>query len=165
MKRIGVVGIIIFSFFGLANSAYLAQQEASGEPLICNIQNFSGCTIVAASPYSNLFGIPLAEFGVLFYSILFVLAALELALFDRLLRRILQLSSLIGVIASLYFTLIQAFVIGTFCIYCVASAFIALLILVFASFIEPVWRSASRNPSPIIAPPTPPSYLSMPPTP
>src|SRR3989338_6577488 len=86
MKRIGVVAVLILAFLGLANSAYLAQQETSGDPLLCNIQNFSGCNIVAASEYSKLFGIPLAEYGVLFYGILFVLAALELVIFDRLLQ-------------------------------------------------------------------------------
>ncbi|HEY4501158.1 MAG TPA: vitamin K epoxide reductase family protein, partial [Candidatus Paceibacterota bacterium] len=127
MKRMGVVFILVFAFLGLADSAYLAQHEIDGTPLICNIQNLSGCNIVAASEYSRLFGIPLAEYGVLFYSILFVLAALELVILSHLLRRVLQIISLIGVIASVYFTSVQVFVIGAFCIYCLASAIIALL--------------------------------------
>ena len=147
MKRLGVVGILILAFFGLADSAYLAQHEASGTPLLCNIQNLSGCNVVAASQYSHIFGIPLAEFGILFYGILFVLAALEIVIFDRLLRRVLQAVSLIGVAASLYFTLIQAFVIRAFCIYCLVSAFITLLIFILASLIEPIGRRADYAPS------------------
>src|ERR1035437_1690346 len=104
MKRIGVVAILFLAFCGLADSAYLAEHEINGTPLICNIQNLSGCNIVADSTYSHVFGVPLAEFGVLFYGILLVLAALELVLFDKLLRRVLQGLSLIGVISSLYFT-------------------------------------------------------------
>ncbi len=161
MKRISVAGILLLAFFGLANSAYLAQQEASGEPLICTIQNFSGCNIVTASEYSKLFGIPLAQYGVLFYGVLFVLAALELVLFDRLLRRVLQVISSIGVIFSLYFIFVQIFFIGAFCIYCLTSAVIAFLILVFASFIEPIRRNEMKNLPPHA--PAPPSYLSMPP--
>lgn len=163
MKRIGVVFILILAFSGLANSAYLAQQEISGEPLVCNVQNFSGCNIVTASEYSKLFGIPLAEYGVLFYGILFVLAALELIIFDRLLRRVLQVISLIGVIFSLYFTFVQIFFIGAFCIYCLTSAVIAFFVLVFASFIEPIKRS-ERESSPPHATAFP-SHLSMPPIP
>ena len=147
MKRLGVVGILILAFFGLADSAYLAQHEASGTPLLCNIQNPSGCNVVAASQYSHIFGIPLAEFGILFYGILFVLAALEIVIFDRLLRRVLQAVSLIGVAASLYFTLIQAFVIRAFCIYCLVSALITLLIFILASLIEPIGRRADYAPS------------------
>jgi len=141
MKRLGVVGILVLAFLGLADSAYLAEHEASGTPLLCNIQNFSGCNVVATSQYSHIFGIPLAEFGVLFYSIVFVLAALELVIFDRLLRRVLQMAALIGVAASLYFTLVQIFFIGAFCIYCLASALITVFILILASLIEPVGRN------------------------
>ncbi|MDO8593733.1 MAG: vitamin K epoxide reductase family protein [bacterium] len=156
MKRMGVVAILILAFFGLADSAYLAQHELSGTPLICNIQSLSGCNTVASSQYSHLFGIPLSEYGVLFYGILFVLAALELVLFDRLLRRVLQAVSLIGILSSLYFTSIQIFFIGAFCIYCLASAIIAFLIFGFASVIEPLGKKIKNNPS---AP-----HLRMPPT-
>lgn len=161
MKRFGVIAILILAFGGLADSAYLAQHEATGTPLLCNIQNLSGCNIVAASQYSHLFGIPLAVFGVLFYSIIFVLAALEIVIFDRLLRRVLQVAALIGVAASLYFSLVQIFLIGAFCIYCIASALIALLILILASFIEPiVKRERAVPPS---SPPSPsPPHFSMP---
>lgn len=164
MKRIGVISILILAFLGLADSAYLAQHEASGVPLLCNIQNLSGCNIVAASEYSRLFGIPLAEYGVLFYSVLFVLAALELVIFNRLLRRILQIISLVGIVSSLYFTIIQVYFIGAFCIYCLASAVIALLILISASFIEPIRKKPKSNPNDVIpSPPISTPHLTMPP--
>jgi len=161
MKRLGVVFILVLAFGGLADSVYLTQQELSGAPLICNIEGFSGCNIVAESQYSRIFGIPLAEFGVLFYSIIFILAALELFLFDRLLRRVLQAMALVGVLASLYFTFVQIFLIGAFCIYCTASAVITVLILIFASLIEPV-RVRIRRALPA-APPSAPPHLPMPP--
>lgn len=160
MKRWGVVCILVLAFAGLADSAYLAQHEASGEPLICNIQNFSGCNVVANSQYSYIFGIPIADFGVLFYSIMFVLAALELVIFDRLLRRVLQVFAVIGLIVSIFSTLTQVFVINALCIYCLASALITLLIFILASFIEPIKRTVPSMP------PTPPSpHFSMPPAP
>lgn len=158
-KRIGVLTIVFLAFCGVADSVYLAQHEIDGTPLICNIQNLSGCNIVANSQYSHLFGIPLAEFGVLFYAILFVLACLELVLFDRLLRRVLQGVSLVGLLASLVFMGIQIFFIGAFCIYCIASGVIALLVFACATFIEPIRRNVLEH---IIVPPTPP-HLSIPP--
>lgn len=167
MKRLGVVGILILAFFGLADSIYLTQHELSGTPLLCNIQNLSGCNIVATSQYSHIFGTPLAEFGILFYTIIFILAALELVIFDQLLRRALQAISFIGVISSLYFTFMQIFVIGAFCIYCSASAFITLLIFILATLIEPIRKRvylafpipASPNATQGTAPP-----FSMPPS-
>lgn len=155
MKRIGVIFILFFAFFGIADSVYLTQHELSGTPLLCNIGNLSGCNIVASSQYSHIFGIPLAEFGILFYSVIFVLAALEIVLFDQLLRRALQALSLVGLLASLYFTFVQIFLIGAFCIYCFASALSTLLIFIFATLIEPI-RKRVR--------PAPPPQFGMPPT-
>lgn len=156
MKRIGVVIILILAFCGLADSAYLAEHEISGAPLICSIQNLNGCNVVANSSYSRIFGIPLAEYGVFFYGALFILAALELVLFDQFLRRLLQAAALIGVAASLYFTLVQIFFIGAFCIYCSASAIIALLVFIVATRIEPL-RHSPPEPVPPLGP------LAMPP--
>lgn len=158
MKRVGVVLILFFAFFGMADSAYLTQHELSGTPLLCNIGNLSGCNVVASSQYSHIFGIPLAEFGILFFSVVFVLAALEIVLFDQLLRRALQALSLIGLLSSLYFTFVQAFLIGAFCIYCFASALSTLLIFIFASLLEPL----RRRTSPVQPPASPP--FGMPPT-
>ncbi len=163
LQRIGVVVILLLAFCGLADSTYLAQHAESGAPLICNADNLSGCNTVATSPYSRLFGIPLAEFGVLFYGILFVLAALELVLFDRLLRRALQIAAVVGIIASLYFVSVQLFLIGAFCIYCIASGIITLLILLFAGLIEPMPKKKNNNTPIITPPPASPPRLSMPP--
>lgn len=146
-KRIGVMAILVLAFFGLADSVYLAQHAISGTSLLCNIENLSGCNIVANSQYSRIFGIPLASYGVAFYAVLFVLAALELALFNKLLRRVLQIGAFIGVVASLVFVLIQMFLINAFCIYCFLSAAIAVLILVSASRIEPLKRRDRPEPS------------------
>ena len=164
MKRAGVAAILILAFCGLANSVYIAQHEMSAAPLVCDAATLSGCTAVAASSYAYLFGISVAEYGIIFYSILFVLAALELVLFAQFLRRLLQGVALIGVFASLYFTSIQLFVIDAFCIYCLLSSSIALLIFVFASFIEPVRRSEQQKPS-ISSSPVPLSHFLMPPMP
>ncbi len=159
MKRVGVVLILILAFAGLADSAYIAQNEASGTPLLCNIQNFSGCNVVAASQYSHLFGIPLAQYGVIFYSIIFILAALEIVIFDRLLRRVLQVASLIGLVSSLYFVFVQIFFIGAFCIYCSVSGLITLLIFILAGLIEPIRRRTNQ----MLSTTPPPPHLRMPP--
>lgn len=146
MKRASVVAILFLAFCGLADAMYITQHEVSNTPLLCNIQNLNGCNIVATSAYSRFLGIPIAEFGILFYSIIFVLSALELVIFDQLLRRVLQITSFIGVLASLYFTFAQVFFIHAFCSYCLASAFITILILVLASLIEPFKRRVHPSP-------------------
>lgn len=156
MKRAGVVLILLLALFGLADSIYLAQSNLNGTPLLCSADGLSDCNAVTASEYSRLFGVPIAELGVLFYGIVFVLAALEIVIFDQLLRRALQALSLVGILSSLYFTFIQKFIIGAFCTYCLASTLVALLIFIFASLIEPLRRRAIP-----LAPDQP--HLPMPP--
>jgi uncharacterized membrane protein len=160
MKRVGVVLILILAFCGVADSAYITEHALNGTPLLCSIQNLSGCNIVASSQYSHIYGIPLAEFGVVFYGIIFILAALEIVIFDQLLRRFLQGISVIGVLFSLYFTAIQVFVIEAVCIYCFISALIALCIFILATLVEPVrMRSRAVQPPSSNVPP----QFTMPP--
>lgn len=157
--RTWVIAILVLSFLGLADASYLAQHAVAGTPLICNIQNLSGCNIVASSQYSRVFGVPIAVYGVIFYGLLFVLSALELVIFDRLLRRVLQVISAAGFIASVYFILVQIFLIGAFCIYCFVSAVIAVIVLGCATRIEPLpLRKRDGGPA---AAPKPPFYKKM----
>lgn len=145
MKRAYIVSILILAFCGLADSVYILQHEMSSTPLICDINNLSGCNAVVSSSYSYLFGIPLAAYGAFFYGIIFSLAALELVMFSQLVRRLIQGISLAGLLASLYFTLVQVFVINAFCIYCLVSAGIALFIAICASLIEPLRRNTPQD--------------------
>ncbi len=163
-QRVGVLLILLFAFLGLADSVYLAQHAATDTPLLCGIENLSGCNIVAQSPYSKFLGIPLSEYGVLFYTIVFVLAALELVVFDQLLRRVLQGLAIIGVFFSIGLTALQLFVIKALCMYCLASALFAFLILIAATLIEPVRKTViERQQTPPPAPPPPPPPFSFPP--
>ena len=154
MKRFGVVLILFLAFCGLADSAYLAKNEVAGTPLTCTVQGLTDCDAVATSSYARVFGVPIAEYGMLFYGALFVLAALELVLFERLLRRVLRALALVGVLASLYFIFVQVVFIKALCIYCDVSAVITLIIFIFTLLIEPVKR---RVPPPL------PRHLPMPP--
>ena len=106
MKRFGVVVILLLAFAGIADAAYIAQ-----------------------SVYARFLGVPLAEYEILFYGALFVLAALELVLYDRTLRRTLQGLALLGLLVSVGCALSQLSGVSDFLIYSTASAVISLLIL------------------------------------
>lgn len=165
MKRLATIVILILTFCGLADSAYLTQHEMDGTPLLCNINNLSGCNIVAQSSYSHMFGLSLAEYGLIFYGVLFMVAALELLVVHRRARRIIQGIATLGFGASVYFTFLQIFVINALCIYCLASAFITVCIFLVASSLEPVRRRFYNHVVvvPEEPPPPPPPYFSMPP--
>jgi len=144
MKRFLAVSILLLSFCGIALTSYLSQSEGNGAPLICNVESLSDCNEVVLSPYSRIFGISLSDFGFLFYVILFVIAAFELVLYDAILRRALQIFSLFGIAVSVYSVYLQTLVIQRLCIYCLASAFITLAVLILASMIEPLRKGDTR---------------------
>lgn len=153
---------MVLAFFGVADSAYVSQHEATGSPLICNIQSLSGCNTVTSSPYSYVFGISLAEYGIIFYGGIFVLAALELVLVDQFLRRALQGLSIFGLAVSVYSIFLQVFVIRALCVYCLGSALIILLVFIFSSLIEPLHQKRAIQRNTNIPPPSP--SLPMPPS-
>ena len=107
LKRYAVWVILICAFFGIAVSSYLSSSESKGTPLICNIENLSGCNVVVNSTYSQFMGISLADIGLFFYTALFILAAIELFKMNHLLRHLLQGLALVAVTASAYSVLLR----------------------------------------------------------
>lgn len=121
--------MLLLSFLGIADSWYLYQSAATDTALSCDIgAGLDGCNIVAQSPYSQLLGLPLALYGVGFFSVLFVLSAVLLVVRTRSLYRVLYLLSLGGAAASVVFLFIQFAIIKALCIYCIASAGIVFLL-------------------------------------
>jgi uncharacterized membrane protein len=72
--------------------------------------------------------LPLALYGVGFYAVLFVIAAVLFAVPMRALYRAAIVLSLVAAALSLYFVFLQFFVIKALCVYCLASMLIAVLI-------------------------------------
>lgn len=123
--------LLVLTFLGLADAWYLADSALTGSALACSISGLaalSGCNQVAQSAYSQFLGVPLALYGVGFYAVLFVIAAVLFASPIRLLYRAAIALGVIGFLLSLYFVFLQVFVIKALCIYCLASMVIALLI-------------------------------------
>jgi uncharacterized membrane protein len=109
------------------DAMYLLVHHLTGSAMNCGLTH--GCDIVAASPYSAPFGIPLAALGVLFYTMIVLLVSIEymepLKKYFVYVhpRTLVLLQTSIGVCASLFFTYLQAYVIHAWCQYCLLSAF------------------------------------------
>ncbi|MDP2816213.1 MAG: vitamin K epoxide reductase family protein [Rectinemataceae bacterium] len=124
-----IVLILILSFIGIADSWYLYQSAITDSALSCDLgSGLDGCNIVAQSAYSRLFGIPLGLYGVGFFALTFILAASLSVVSTRRLYQVLLTVSVFGVVASAVFVFIQFALIKALCIYCIASAGIAVLI-------------------------------------
>jgi uncharacterized membrane protein len=124
--------MLVFAFIGIADAFYDSYAIYSGQLLWCP-PPIDGCNTVANSPYARIFGVPLGYFGLIFYLHMFAFAAL-LALdpLSRGLRLGVLLYAALGVCSSICFMYIQITFIHAFCIYCLISAVLTLLLLIAA---------------------------------
>lgn len=127
-------GIPLASLLGLIVAGYLAYVETLNVTAICG--PVGDCNTVQQSEYAQLFGIlPLGVLGVFGYLAIGLTWAIgqfaqgRLALVGRL---VLFGCALFGLLASIYLTFLEPFVIGATCAWCLASAILITLILLFS---------------------------------
>ena len=135
--KIRPIGIAILAFIGMIDALYLSIKRNMG-PIPCHITH--GCTDVLTSKYSEMAGIPLSWFGLVFYLTVFSLAVFTIfgdpqRPYELPPRAIFYLSGL-GLIISALLVGIQAFILKAFCEYCLFSA--ALVLSIFLLSPHPV---------------------------
>jgi hypothetical protein len=133
MNRFAVVAILLLTFIGISNSAYLAAGVSSSQ---------------------------MAEYGLTFFILVFILAAIDIRHNSPTVRRFIQMIVAIGFIVSAYFMFMQLSMGIAWCIYCGVSATLSLLIFIGAYFIEPIGeRQIKTHPERIFR-----AKLTMPPS-
>ena len=116
-KRIALIADVV-GCFGLADSGYLTIRHLQGGYIRCG----DDCSAVLGSKYAEgVAGVPLAGFGVMAY-VTVITAALLAARGSTLGRKALAIMATIMALVSLWLLYLQAFVIHSFCKYCLASA-------------------------------------------
>jgi uncharacterized membrane protein len=122
----------VVSILGAADSVYLLIYKLTGNPHMC-LGN-GGCHNVNFSPYAEINGIPISDFGICEYLAILCILVLEgrvkiakengpLAIFGI---------GLGGVAFSAYLTYLELYVIHAICPFCVASAIAITLIFILA---------------------------------
>ena len=124
----------ILTFLGLAgllDSIYLSLPHFSSTETFCFTGDTNSCDLVLSSEYATMFfDIPNAFLGVLFYLTL----TLIFIFWDKIILKIpnlLKISVFITTLGTglyLYFIYLQAFVIESYCPYCLLSAFLTFAI-------------------------------------
>lgn len=133
MKKISnkfFILFLIFSFTGFLDATYITAKHYIGSPITCSILN--GCEKVTTSVYSEVFGIPVALIGALYYLILFILVVLYLDIKKEKIFDIASKITILGFLASIYFVYLQVFVLKSLCLYCLFSAFTSTILFVLA---------------------------------
>ena len=136
--------MLLFALVGIADAFYDSYAIYNGQPLWCP-PPIDGCNIVAASPYAHILGVPVGYFGVVYYLVMFALAALlTLSPKSGALRLGAVIGAVVGVSFSAYFMRVQLMSIHAFCIYCLISAILTVLLLIVALVHYRASRVASR---------------------
>lgn len=128
------------ALIGLFDAIYLTYEHYNpqGGGVACSFGIFSDCGRVLRSKYSEIFGIPVAIFGVVQYFIEFIAVSGIILLNINTAKRILTIFSVNGLLVSIYLIVLQLFVIGSICPYCMLSALVSILIfsVTFSIFSE-----------------------------
>jgi uncharacterized membrane protein len=109
--------LLALAALGWLVAFYLVVTKLSGGLPVCG--PVEGCDVVATSPYSVVFGIPVALYGLGFSSLLVVLLAGWWRRGDRRWLWAAYALGLVGSVTVAYLTYLELFVIGAICIWCV----------------------------------------------
>ena len=119
--------VAVISLLGLADATYLTIEHVPGQSVRCTI--IAGCSEVLSSKYAVVGGFPLAMIGAAAYFSVFSLATLA-AFGYRFAGTFLNLLVAAMFLVSLWLVYLQAFVIRSFCQYCLFSAAITFILAI-----------------------------------
>jgi uncharacterized membrane protein/thiol-disulfide isomerase/thioredoxin len=123
--------IPVLSVLGIGVAIYLTFIETTHQQAICG--PIGNCNTVQQSPYAHLFGfLPVGLLGVIGYAAI-LLAWLAQKLSSQQIHHFavvgIWVMSWFGVLFSIYLTFLEAFVIGSTCVWCISSALLMTLLL------------------------------------
>lgn len=154
-----MLAVGVLSDIGIALTAYLLYQHyRSSGSSFCNISEYLNCDIVNKSTYSEIFGIPVALFGLFAYLVIGLIAyglsfgfdfrKIHRRLWPGMIIKLLYWFVAIGLLFSLYLTYVEFFILQALCIFCLSHQAIILIIFVILmglrySIADDVKRSGS----------------------
>ena len=130
---------LLLSLGGLYVSYRIYKEKHSGKPMVCPLDG--KCEIVLFSKYAKIAGIGLEYFGVLFYGIILIGSKILLAgvWYSEQVNLILFIIACGGILFTIYLTIIQKFVLKSWCTWCLSSAFTTtsiFIVLVIKMFLK-----------------------------
>lgn len=133
--------ILAAAFIGFGDTLYLSYYKFLGLVPTCAILH--GCDQVLTSTYATFYGVPLAYFGLVFYTYMIAFSLLlSIDPLSKGLRWGVMIYTSIGLLCSVVFETLQVFSIKALCIYCATSALITLIL-----FILSMWHIKSSRSS------------------
>ncbi|MFZ0800751.1 MAG: vitamin K epoxide reductase family protein [Terriglobales bacterium] len=129
-----LVAIAVLALAGIVvSSVSLHHHYGTSQTTYCDFGENFNCDIVNRSIYSTVLGLPDALIGILGYAGLLALTTLYRAKAET--PAMLLIASVAGLSFALYLTYIEAFVLATWCILCLTSLTLMVLITGLSSFL------------------------------
>lgn len=136
-----VILVLIIAIVGFSDATYLTVEHYSGVIPPCSI--IGGCEKVLTSSYSSIFGIPVSLTGSIYYLLIAIgcIVFLEskhitkLAVHRTELLKFSLFLTIPGLLASIWFTGLQMFVLHSYCVYCLGSALVTTILCILTVII------------------------------
>jgi uncharacterized membrane protein len=143
VKLISAIGLTL-SLIGIAVATYLTiAHYATKVSLVCPDTGFINCTKVTSSSYSEVYGIPAAVLGLVFFIGMLILQLPMLWKSSSILLRRLRLAySIIGLCTVFWFVFVEFHRLDAICLYCSAVH-----VLTFCLFVVTLIGSSIISPA------------------
>ncbi len=130
--------LLVLAALGIAASSLALREHYRTDLSPCSINAHWDCGIVNHSPFALLWGVPVADIGIVGYSLLGALAI-------RRSYRLMLVASLAALAFSLHLAYIESQILGVWCVYCVISlGVISLMTLLVLATVIAQWRRAPQ---------------------
>ena len=134
-QTIGTILLAVFALAGVTTMGYLLSLHySSGEGAFCNLGEGLSCEVVNKSVYSEVFGVPVSFFGLLYFAAIFLLILFRR---EKTPYTAVTLLSVILLGPSLYLTGVEIFVLKSICVFCELSKLLMVAIAVTAYWMSP----------------------------
>ncbi len=122
--------LLIVALLGFADASYLTIEHYKGVVPPCTI--VTGCETVLTSSYATVVGIPVSLLGAIFYLVVLIGIFTFIESKKTKLLKWALLFTVFGLLSTLWFLYVQAFILGAFCLYCLGSAISSIVLFVTA---------------------------------
>ncbi len=147
-----VIAIFIVALIGFADAAYLTVEHYQGVIPPCSLTG--GCEKVLTSAYSTVAGIPVSLVGAAYYLLIAVgsliyLESKHISKADTHNSSFLKWGLLLtvpGFLASIWFFAAQAFILHSYCLYCLGSAITTTILFALAIFTLKKYQGEALSP-------------------
>lgn len=124
--------LLVVALIGFADATYLTIKHFQGVIPPCTT---SGCETVLSSSYSQVFGIPVALLGAIYYLAISISMVVYLDTKNLKVLKWALMATVLGLFGSIWFVTLQLFIIKAICQYCMLSAITSGTLFVLGCYI------------------------------